>query len=78
MSGNICRCSAYPNIINAIQQVIDNRGIGRELASQGDADTGAKVDRDAAQIWSPPPSNIHHPAAQAPNPPASSQVGDAQ
>jgi xanthine dehydrogenase YagT iron-sulfur-binding subunit len=23
MSGNICRCGAYPNIVAAIQQVID-------------------------------------------------------
>jgi CO/xanthine dehydrogenase Mo-binding subunit len=25
MSGNICRCAAYPNIVNAVQQA---RGLG--------------------------------------------------
>ena len=64
MSGNICRCSAYPNIIKAIQQVIDSRGLGHELASQGDqiaAKSGQAI--EPPQIWSPPPSNIHHPDA---------------
>src|SRR4051812_25457691 len=31
MSGNICRCAAYPNIIRAIRQVVD------ELTAAGDA-----------------------------------------
>ena len=63
MSGNICRCSAYPNIIKAIQQVIDSRGLGRDLASQNETKCDTKTDQaiDAPQIWSPPPSNIHHP-----------------
>jgi len=26
MSGNICRCGAYPNIVKAIRQVLDRRG----------------------------------------------------
>jgi aerobic-type carbon monoxide dehydrogenase small subunit (CoxS/CutS family) len=26
MSGNICRCGAYPNILAAIEQVIANGG----------------------------------------------------
>jgi len=77
MSGNICRCSAYPNIIKAIQQVMDSRGLSNTLASQGDteivANTGAavnttaQIDKSTPQIWSPPPSNIHHPAAQNSN-----------
>lgn len=96
MSGNICRCSAYPNIIKAIQQVIDSRGLGNTLASQGDAEIAAKtgaavnattqIDSSTPQIWSPPPSNIHHPAAQTSNSSsndnsnktAPSSVGDAQ
>lgn len=29
MSGNICRCSAYPNIVRAIQQAISQTDIGK-------------------------------------------------
>ncbi|MBX9842638.1 MAG: (2Fe-2S)-binding protein [Xanthobacteraceae bacterium] len=33
MSGNICRCGAYPNIVEAIQQVLaEGRGVHREAA----------------------------------------------
>jgi xanthine dehydrogenase YagT iron-sulfur-binding subunit len=28
MSGNICRCGAYPNIVAAIQQVRGSQGAG--------------------------------------------------
>ena len=28
MSGNICRCGAYPNIVAAIQQVATKRQVG--------------------------------------------------
>jgi xanthine dehydrogenase YagT iron-sulfur-binding subunit len=28
MSGNICRCGAYPNIVAAIQQALEARGDG--------------------------------------------------
>lgn len=77
MSGNICRCSAYPNIINAIQQVIKERGLTRELAAQGSNHNSDKTDGltgasnttglsslSSPEIWSPPPSNITRTSAQ--------------
>jgi xanthine dehydrogenase YagT iron-sulfur-binding subunit len=30
MSGNICRCGAYPNIVAAIRQVMDEEKGGRK------------------------------------------------
>nr|WP_181718424.1 2Fe-2S iron-sulfur cluster-binding protein [Psychrobacter sp.]QJS05101.1 periplasmic aromatic aldehyde oxidoreductase, iron-sulfur subunit YagT, (2Fe-2S)-binding protein [Psychrobacter sp.] len=54
MSGNICRCSAYPNIIKAIQQVLKN-----QLSDQSSLSvTPAKSTKNSAVsgIWSPPPS----------------------
>ncbi len=48
MSGNICRCSAYPNIIKAIHQVLSNQASDKSVAAKnGTSITG---------IWSPPPS----------------------
>lgn len=57
MSGNICRCSAYPNIIKAISQVLESevKEQTRELTTdtlQGSQVQGAQV----TGIWSPPPS----------------------
>ena len=49
MSGNICRCSAYPNIIKAIQQVLTEEVAGQ--AAPATADSSA-----VTGIWSPPPS----------------------
>lgn len=58
MSGNICRCSAYPNIIKAISQVLES-----EVKEQTtDALQGSQVQGSQTQgsqvtgIWSPPPS----------------------
>ncbi|SLJ85417.1 xanthine dehydrogenase YagT iron-sulfur-binding subunit [Psychrobacter sp. DAB_AL43B] len=51
MSGNICRCSAYPNIINAISQVLENEIKGK-TASKATITKGS----DVSGIWSPPPS----------------------
>jgi xanthine dehydrogenase YagT iron-sulfur-binding subunit len=28
MSGNICRCGAYPNIVNAVMEVLSKQGGG--------------------------------------------------
>lgn len=86
MSGNICRCSAYPNIINAIRQVIEQRQISDGAATDHSSNTDhstndtsenitqnnsqstpnhpemttetAKSVSNAAQIWSPPASNV--------------------
>ena len=54
MSGNICRCSAYPNIINAISQVLES-----EIKNKAATENNIKNGSDAASvigIWSPPPS----------------------
>ena len=51
MSGNICRCSAYPNIIKAISQVLENE-IKGDTATKATITKGSNV----SGIWSPPPS----------------------
>lgn len=72
MSGNICRCSAYPNIINAISQVLES-----EQKNSG-TDTLAKG-RDVSGItgiWSPPPSETQL-GRQSDRPKSASTVGGA-
>ena len=55
MSGNICRCSAYPNIISAISQVLEKQVLGSSLII--DNTTNVRVaDVAISGIWSPPPS----------------------
>lgn len=64
MSGNICRCSAYPNIIKAISQVLGN-ALNHQV-SKASSITGSPVNSDGRNnkaadftvsgIWSPPPS----------------------
>ncbi|WP_201541189.1 2Fe-2S iron-sulfur cluster-binding protein [Psychrobacter faecalis] len=60
MSGNICRCSAYPNIINAISQVLENNVTGKAVSTTiTTKNTIPTKGSDAASvtgIWSPPPS----------------------
>jgi len=34
MSGNICRCGAYPNIVDAIEDVLAMRGVGHREAAE--------------------------------------------
>jgi xanthine dehydrogenase YagT iron-sulfur-binding subunit len=48
MSGNICRCSAYPNIVSAISQVLQNQA--------GDSSKNDTSKKAVTGIWSPPPS----------------------
>lgn len=48
MSGNICRCSAYPNIIKAIHQVLT-----KQVPESSSAMTSSP---NVTGIWSPPPS----------------------
>ncbi|MGP4863666.1 2Fe-2S iron-sulfur cluster-binding protein [Psychrobacter sp. T6-5] len=52
MSGNICRCSAYPNIIKAISQVLENEA----SASTSKTADNAAQNSSVTGIWSPPPS----------------------
>ena len=63
MSGNICRCSAYPNIIKAISSVLDKE-LEKATSKQNDnhlmddkitPETLAKH-ADVTGIWSPPNS----------------------
>lgn len=53
MSGNICRCSAYPNIIKAIHQVLSEQV--PELKSAATV-TSKSSTASITGIWSPPPS----------------------
>ena len=53
MSGNICRCSAYPNIIKAIHQVLS------EQVPESAAATNKSSTASVTGIWSPPPSETH-------------------
>lgn len=54
MSGNICRCSAYPNIIKAISQVLESQV--SEKSTTDVSTTNAKSGAQVTGIWSPPPS----------------------
>ncbi len=59
MSGNICRCSAYPNIIKAIQQVLENQIPDQSLMTENaraNATAGSTNNAAISGIWSPPPS----------------------
>lgn len=67
MSGNICRCSAYPNIIKAITEVLE-----KQIPQNQQTHTNTKVASSnkalssaVTGIWSPPPSE-----AQLKSPPA--------
>ncbi len=55
MSGNICRCSAYPNIIKAISQVLEKQVSNSSLVTE-DAPNNSAADVAISGIWSPPPS----------------------
>ena len=55
MSGNICRCSAYPNIIKAISQVLEKQVSNTSSMSDKTANNNL-ADVAISGIWSPPPS----------------------
>ena len=55
MSGNICRCSAYPNIIKAISQVLEKQ-VSNSSSVTDDAPNNSPADAAISGIWSPPPS----------------------
>ena len=55
MSGNLCRCSAYPNIIRAISQVLEKQVSNSSSMSDNAANNNA-ADVAISGIWSPPPS----------------------
>lgn len=55
MSGNLCRCSAYPNIISAISQVLEKQAPTASLVPDDETNNKA-VNGAISGIWSPPPS----------------------
>lgn len=55
MSGNICRCSAYPNIIKAISQVLEKQ-VSNTSSMSDNAANNNLADVAISGIWSPPPS----------------------
>ena len=55
MSGNICRCSAYPNIIRAISQVLEKQ-VSNSSSVSDNAPNDKVTDVTISGIWSPPPS----------------------
>ena len=57
MSGNICRCSAYPNIVNAISQVLESE-VNKQTDNNSSTDSKVKseIGPQITGIWSPPPS----------------------
>ena len=63
MSGNICRCSAYPNIIKAISQVLESQV---SESTTKTIDTAAQTS-SVTGIWSPPPSETQLGNAPADN-----------
>ena len=56
MSGNVCRCSAYPNIVDAISQVLESEVSNKRTSSSEETTTGSLQDSAVTGIWSPPPS----------------------
>ena len=72
MSGNICRCSAYPNIIKAISQVLENEA----SASTSKTVDNAAQNSSVTGIWSPPPSEAQLHKASANNKTITGKAGD--
>ncbi|MCG3841672.1 2Fe-2S iron-sulfur cluster binding domain-containing protein [Psychrobacter sp. Ps1] len=76
MSGNICRCSAYPNIIKAISQVLESQ-ISESQVSESSAQTTDNVVQNSSVtgIWSPPPSEAQLGKTSANNKTATATTG---
>ena len=72
MSGNICRCSAYPNIIKAISQVLENEA----SASTSKTVDNAAQNSSVTGIWSPPPSEAQFHKASANKKTITGKAGD--
>ncbi|QOD12253.1 2Fe-2S iron-sulfur cluster binding domain-containing protein [Psychrobacter sp. 28M-43] len=76
MSGNICRCSAYPNIIKAISQVLESQ-VSDSQVSESSAQTtdNAVQNSSVTGIWSPPPSEAQLGRTSANNKTAAATTG---
>jgi len=76
MSGNICRCSAYPNIIKAISQVLESQvSDSQVLESSIQAADNAVQNSSVTGIWSPPPSEAQLGKTSANNKAATATTG---
>ncbi|MCH1781584.1 2Fe-2S iron-sulfur cluster-binding protein [Psychrobacter glaciei] len=73
MSGNICRCSAYPNIIKAISQVLESQVSESSIQTADNAVRNSSV----TGIWSPPPSEAQLGKASANNKTVNTQTATA-
>ena len=71
MSGNICRCSAYPNIIKAISQVLESQILESSIQPTDNAVQNSSV----TGIWSPPPSEAQLGKTSANNKTANATTG---
>ena len=73
MSGNICRCSAYPNIIKAISQVLESQLSESNILTTDNTAQHSNV----TGIWSPPPSEAQLGKASANNKVANNKTATA-
>ncbi len=76
MSGNICRCSAYPNIIKAISQVLESQVSESQIQEASTQTTDNTVQNlSVTGIWSPPPSEAQLGKTSANNKTATATTG---
>ena len=76
MSGNICRCSAYPNIIKAISQVLESQVSESQIQESSTQTTDNTVQNSSVTgIWSPPPSEAQLGRTSANNKTATATTG---
>ena len=76
MSGNICRCSAYPNIIKAISQVLESQVSESQVSEPSTQTTDNAVQNSSVTgIWSPPPSEAQLGRTSANNKTATATTG---
>lgn len=76
MSGNICRCSAYPNIIKAISQVLESQVSDSQTQEPSTQKADNTVQNSSVTgIWSPPPSEAQLGRTSANNKTATATTG---
>ncbi|WP_201607565.1 2Fe-2S iron-sulfur cluster-binding protein [Psychrobacter immobilis] len=76
MSGNICRCSAYPNIIKAISQVLESQVSDSQTQEPSTQKADNTVQNSSVTgIWSPPPSEAQLGKTSANNKTATATTG---
>lgn len=76
MSGNICRCSSYPNIIKAISQVLESQVSDSQTQEPSTQKADNTVQNSSVTgIWSPPPSEAQLGRTSANNKTATATTG---